>query len=214
MGDSENDEGEILVPAQFFADLLPRIGDLAELKLTLHVLEIGRRRGTPGAALHDLMSPHVLRSVVGVTSPDPAEIRLQRALDRAVANGSLLRVTIREPGADAQHYLLSTTANRALLAGLRRGEPGAAERLGMTSEAEASIYRPNVFALYEHHIGPLTPLVAEQLRHAERSYPRDWVEQAILRAAHYSRHSWRYVEAILTRWERAGGPDSLSSDRP
>jgi DNA replication protein len=158
----------------------------------------------PGTAVRftDLLNPGILRSAVGLDSPLPAEERLRRALERAVANGFLLRVS----AGNEQWFLPASVEGRDALDQVRAGLPRAREALGLPPDVEISLYRPNVFALYEQHIGPLTPLVAERLRDAERAYPRAWIERAVLSAVHYNRRSWSYIEAILARWERAGGP--------
>jgi len=64
--------------------------------------------------------------------------------------------------------------------------------------------RPNVFALYEQNIGPLTPLIGEQLRAAEQDYPPEWIEEAIRLAVERNARNWRYIAAILQRWEAEG----------
>jgi DnaD/phage-associated family protein len=64
----------------------------------------------------------------------------------------------------------------------------------------------SIYALYEQNIGPLTPLVAEELRDAEELYPQEWLRPAFERAAARNKRNWRYVEAILKRWA-AEGPD-------
>ena len=210
MAEVEAISGSVPVPEEFFTELLPRIVDLAELKVTLHTLEITGRRESSAVSLDDLTAPAVLRSVVGTNSPEPAEVRLQRILGRAVANGSLLRLRVQGPERSTVYFLPSTRENRELIRRLQAGEPEAAWQLQIPVEGQASVYRPNVFALYEQHIGPLTPLTAEQLRQAERSYPRAWIEEAFLEAVQYNRRSWRYVETILNRWEESGGPDRVS----
>jgi DnaD/phage-associated family protein len=106
--------------------------------------------------------------------------------------------------------MLGTEDNAALVKRLMQGDDTAAEAVGVEDESEVTVFRPNVFALYEHAIGPLTPLVAERLRDAERSYPRVWIERALDEAVHYNRRNWRYIEAILARWEETGGPDGIS----
>ncbi len=52
----------------------------------------------------------------------------------------------------------------------------------------------------------ISPLLAEQLRDAERSYPWPWIEAAFREAVALNRRSWRYIERILERW-RTEGPD-------
>jgi DnaD/phage-associated family protein len=193
------------IAAEFFTDQLPGIRDLAELKVVLHVWFLSARLGTPAVRLSDLMTSQIVRSVVGAESPEPAVERLRRAVERAAANGVILRLTIRSEENTEAFLLPATRRNRETVERATH-DHAAAQSLPLPTEFEASLYRPNVFAVYEQYIGPLTPLVAEQLREAERTYPRAWVEQAIREAAHYKRRSWRYINAILAQWEERGAP--------
>jgi len=199
-------EAPIAVSAAYLLELLQRSEELGELKAVLYTLYLAARRGTRAVSLDDLLAPPVTRALVGRNSPEPAELRLRQSLDRAVAAGSLLRLTAGSRGRQRMYFLPATNDNRELVDAVRASEPRAVRELGLPEDADVTIYRPNVFAFYEQHIGPLTPLVAEQLRDAERSYPRAWIEDAILTAVQYNRRSWKYVEAILGRWEAAGGP--------
>jgi DNA replication protein len=62
----------------------------------------------------------------------------------------------------------------------------------------------NIFRLYEENIGPLTPMLAEALREAEREYPPAWLEDAIRIAVKNNKRNWNYIQAILRRWQREG----------
>ena len=64
--------------------------------------------------------------------------------------------------------------------------------------------RPNIFVLYEQNFGLLQPLLADELRHAEREYPWEWLEAALREAAARNKRTWRYAEAILKRWALEG----------
>jgi DnaD/phage-associated family protein len=192
----------VSIPEELFRDTLGRVSDLTELKAVLYVSYLWATRDYPAVPHAAITESEALRSIVGDGSPEPAEERLSHALDRAVANGFLLRFS----GAAQQWYLPDGEDGRALLDRLRGGDAGVLVDLDLPGETELAIERPNVFSLYERFIGPLTPLVADQLRTAERSYPRAWIEDAIATAAHYGRRNWRYIEAILLRWEETGGP--------
>jgi DNA replication protein len=194
------------VDREFFTGALPRISDLAELKLLLHVLDVSSQLKDSAVPLRRLFDPSIVKSVCGDASPEPGELRIGRVLERALANGSLLRITVRNAGSQEAYVLPATVANRAKIDGLYTGEAGLAGLPEVSDDADVTLYRPNVFSIYEQHIGPLTPIVAEQLREAERSYPRAWLERAIELAGEYEHRSWRYVEAILADWERAGAP--------
>lgn len=195
--------GDVLLPGDVFDDVLDRVQDLAEMKAVLFVLEVAARQGTPGVWFEDLLDARIVQAVAGTHSPQPSEERLRQALDHAVANGFLFRVVA---AGQRACYLPVSEGNRSLIGSLRAGEEDAPAMLGMEAGVSAAIYRPNVYAVYEQHIGPLTPLVAEQLRSAERSYPRAWIEEAIITAERYNRRSWRYIETVLLRWEETGPP--------
>jgi DnaD/phage-associated family protein len=133
-------------------------------------------------------------------------VRLLEAIERAVVNGRLLQLRSGPDGASNVMLLVSSADNRDRLARLLAGDGGDAGALGLSSVQGIELYRPNVYALYERWIGPLTPLTAEELRDAEQSFPRHWLELALREAAESGHHSWRYARSILARWEQEGGP--------
>jgi DnaD/phage-associated family protein len=71
----------------------------------------------------------------------------------------------------------------------------------------------NIFSLYEKEIGPLTPVISDALREAEKEYPASWFAFAFGEAARNNKRSWGYVEAILKRWKREGF-QSVNKSKP
>ena len=67
-----------------------------------------------------------------------------------------------------------------------------------------TIPAPNVFQVYERNIQMLTPVVSDKLRDAVKTYPEQWIFDAITEAAELGKRSWRYIEAILERWQSEG----------
>jgi len=67
--------------------------------------------------------------------------------------------------------------------------------------------KPNIFALYEENIGLLTPMIAEELKEAEKRYSQKWIEEAFREAVELNKRSWRYIARILESWA-SGGKDS------
>ena len=53
----------------------------------------------------------------------------------------------------------------------------------------------------------LTPLIAEELREAEQSYPAEWIEEAFREAVRLNKRNWKYIRAILERWSTEGKVD-------
>jgi len=62
----------------------------------------------------------------------------------------------------------------------------------------------NIFSLYEQNIGIITPMIAEELKEAERLYPRQWIEEAFKEAVTLNKRSWKYIARILERWASEG----------
>jgi DnaD/phage-associated family protein len=81
---------------------------------------------------------------------------------------------------------------------------------GLEESASIEVQRPNIFALYEQNIGPLTPLLAEELMEAEGRYPASWIEDAFREAVSLNKRSWRYALRILERWAAEGKTDEAS----
>ena len=185
--------GSATIPEPVFTELVPAIDDLAELKLTLHVLwRLGQQRGKVRYLRHaDLASDRVLLAGLGDA---PAEA-LSGALERAIERRTLLRVETTVAGASETVYFANTSKGRAAVEAIERG--------GWPDELE-SAERPNVFALYEANVGMLTPLIADELREAEREYPAEWIEDAFREAVSLNKRSWRYIRAILERWRADG----------
>lgn len=184
----------IRLPEPVITELVPIVDDLDELKVTLHVLYRLQQGQGPVryVSQRDLLADPVL--LRGVDSP--AAIR--RAIDRAVERGTFLQAEVDLNGHPDVIYLANSPHGRAALEALRRGEPLP------TASPEP---RPNIFDLYEQNIGPLTPLIAEELKEAEKAYPAGWIEDAFREAVALNRRSWKYIRAILERWHAEGRTD-------
>jgi DnaD/phage-associated family protein len=65
----------------------------------------------------------------------------------------------------------------------------------------------SIFQIYESNIGPLTPMIADALEDAEKTYPREWIVEAIALAVQNNKRNWRYCETILKRWQADGKDD-------
>lgn len=64
--------------------------------------------------------------------------------------------------------------------------------------------KPNIFRLYEENIGPLTPILADKLKDAEKDYVELWIEYAFSEAVANEKRSWAYIESILKRIKAQG----------
>jgi DnaD/phage-associated family protein len=193
------------VPSVFFSELLPRIEDPSELRVTLYVIyALGRRKGHPRFVTErELRSEPVLIAALANGDDDAAAERLRDGLSLAVERGSLIGLDVEHRGREEQLVFLNTPSSRRAVDQIRRGELDLGRPLGAESPPAAS-QRDNVFQLYEANIGALTPLVADELKEAEQLYPYEWLEEAFREAALQNKRSWRYAAAILQRWATEG----------
>jgi len=193
------------VPEPVFTELIPIIDDLNELKVTLHVLYRleGQRGRTRAVRQFDLLADENLLQGLHVEEDGEAarKAALKTALARAVERGTLLQVEVEVDERPDVLYLANTPRGRASHAALRRGE---------TLAEASSTPRPNVFVLYEQNVGPLTPLITDELKEAEQLYPADWIEAAFREAVTLNKRSWKYIRAILERWRSEGRKDEAA----
>jgi len=199
------------VPNLFFTELLPSVDHLTELKVTLYLFWlIGRKQGALRYARLDELRQDE-RLLAGLESVEMAgEAALLDALERAVARGVLLHVQVSREGIAEEWYMVNSANGREVLARLQAGDldllTDIAEDVQLQSE------RPPIFVLYEQNIGMLTPMITEELREAERRFPRDWIADAFREAVVMNKRHWKYVLAILERW-RVDGRRKLTSER-
>jgi DnaD/phage-associated family protein len=206
----------VAVPDLFFSDLLPQIDDLAELKLTLHCFWLLNEQSGDYRYLRgeDLRADHrLLESLILDNDLRTPQAALERALERATARNTLLRleVTLGQAGAEPEAappivedwYFMNTVKGRQAIALIRQGRLRDVQS-ALPDEARLRVQRPNIFVLYEQNVGVLTPLIAEQLRDMEKSYAPEWIHDAFEIAISRNKRNLRYIQTILKRWETEG----------
>lgn len=197
----------VKVPSLFFSELLPLIDNVGELKLTVYCFwALQQREGEHRyVRLSDLSRDEILLASLADDLTE-AKRELHVALDNAIERGTLLHIRIPGPPVD-DLYFMNTDRGRRAIESLQRGDwtPGTGDHpIGLINE------RPNIFVLYERHIGPITPMMADMLRDAEKTYPHEWIEDGFKIAVENNKRSWRYVEAILKRWFVEGRTEQLN----
>jgi DNA replication protein len=203
------------VPDLFFSELLPQIDDIAELKVTLHIFWLVHSKRGPLRCVsrEELVHEGVL--LRGLRMPGASqEAMVNQGLEKAVARGTLLRVSTRtESGDEEDWYFINSEEGREAADRVRRGELEL-EPYTVLEEPRVEVGRPNIFVLYEQNIGMLQPMIAEELQAAEQSYPAGWIEEAFKIAAEQNVRKWRYIRAILERWATEGRDDGEAGRGP
>ncbi|MFC2007088.1 DnaD domain-containing protein [Chloroflexota bacterium] len=193
------------LPNLLFSALLPQITDIAELKTTLHVLAaIYRKRGYPQyVTFRELLGNASLMKSLKKDAESIDEI-LRSALKMVTDRGTIISLTVDKGEAIENVYLLNSAANRQVVEKLQNGE---LELKGLEVAHRTCIETeelPDIFTLYEQNIGMLTPIIAEELRDVEKSYPETWIRDAIREAVSLNKRSIRYIVRILENWSAEG----------
>jgi DnaD/phage-associated family protein len=174
LSSSQRETDFIPVPDSFFTQAVPKIQDLAELKVVLYVAYlILRKQDHPQFVTYKELKAESCR-----LSAELGEETLRQALNSAVEHGTLLHSTLNINGMLEDVYSLT-----------------------VDSRQPPTI---NIFALYEQNIGMITPMIAEELKEAEKIYPPQWIEEAFKEAVTLNKRSWRYIARILERWASEG----------
>ena len=221
----------VIVPDLFFVDLLPQIDDLAELKLTVYFFWLLNEQEGPLRYVRgdDMRGDQQLLTSLSVESDLRSPLAaLEDALERAVSRNTLIRMDVESdhcdertslngqgqqgdensPVADMERrvedwYFLNTAKGRQSVAAIRQGKLSELQGI-VPEEARLHVERPNVFVLYEQNFGLMTAMIADQLRDLERSYPPDWITEAMEIALLNNKRHLNYIRAILRRWETEG----------
>ena len=191
------------VPGLFFRALLPQIDDLNELKVSIYTFwRLSQKEGHfRYLQFEDFLDDEIFLS--GLEASQGSErLALEKSLELCVQRGSLLKAEVTSGRQRPVLYFLNSPRGRAAVQAIQDGQwrPNEEPRMPLN----LSLERPNIFQLYEEHIGPLSPLIADALKEAEETYPYSWIEESVRIAVERNKRNWRYVVAILERWQQEG----------
>ena len=188
------------IPDAFFHHILNQSDDPLEIKVTLYVLWRIAHMESHSRSLcrSEIMEDEAFMGGI-------SESELDAGLEKALQRGSLLRVENEKDG----FYFLNSPGGRAAAEALEKGDWLEAAR-GVSHPPRE---RPNIFRLYENKIGLLTPMLADELRDAEKVYSEDQIAYAFEEAVRRNKRTWKYVEAILrNRKEEMDGKEQDRRD--
>ncbi|MEP6988055.1 MAG: DnaD domain protein, partial [Chloroflexota bacterium] len=197
-------------PATFFTELLPTIDDLAELKVVLYSFwALNQKEGVFRYLLREEYDNEILLDGLKIAKPefDP-QATLENALALAVARCILLCTPVNLPGGEIEIFCVNTHRGRVAISQVQAG----AYEQGINGRPiEILPERPNIVSIYEANIGMVnSPMLKESLVEAQKDYPPEWIVEAIDLAVKMNKRNWRYIEAILKRWETEGKNNEFS----
>ncbi len=193
------------IPNLFLARILPQIMQPEELVLTTYFFYAqqhapGPRRTPRFLTRRELAADATLLRALANLAGGTDHEALGRGLDATLSRNTLFRAEIEVDGRSEEAFAVNTPANRRAMQALASQKLWIEEPLPPAEGAAA----PNIFALYEENIGTITPLMAEHLQDAEERYSAQWILEAFSEAVELNKRNWRYIAAILRRWEDEG----------
>ena len=200
------------IPNAFFAGALPAMREPGELLAFLWTARLAQeQRGEARFVTADQVwaAPGAADSFERIAG---GRASLDRGLAACAELGALLALDLAEAGERETVYFVNTPDARRAVVRARAGElelrPGAFAREAPRERA------PDIFLLYEEHVGTITPMVGERLLAAAERFPAYQIEAAFREAAERNVRNWRYVERILERWAEEGHAHEASGQDP
>ncbi len=186
----------VRLPVGFFTQLLPQIDDLAHLRLLLYLFwhQEQQENKVRFFRLEDLADDPTLTHMTG------GREGLDNALSRLVELGAILKANLE--WLDETYYFINGPQGREAIKAIENGEWLESDQGRMPIQLQGD--QPNIYKLYEQNIGAITPMMAEILKADEAAYPAEWIEEAIRIAVARNARNWKYVQAILERWQKEG----------
>ena len=200
------------IPNTFFSAVLPAMREPGEVLAFLWVARLTQEQ--QGTAR--FLTADQIWAVPGAATTFEAlaagRESLERGLGACVELGALLALDLAGGGQQETVYFVNNPASRRAVARARGGDLEL--RPGAIAYEPQPTARPNIFHLYEEHVGTITPLVAERLLVAAEQYPQHLIESAFRESAERNIRSWRYIERMLQNWSEGNQRHEASGRDP
>ncbi len=196
----------ISIPEAFITTILPGLNDTGEIKTALYIMRVlYLKRSYPRFVTGmELEFDRDLIAMLGGLD------KLQLALTQSVQHGALLHLAIQKEGRSNILYFLNDETSRQAVEKIKKGQLALGEFASLPAAEPLTEPISNIFSLYENNIGLITPMVADELKEAEKLYPALWIEAAFKEAVTQNKRRWSYISRILERWATEGRGDGTT----
>lgn len=186
----------ISLPETFFTQLLPQLNDLHQIRLLLYLFwHMAQQEANFQFFLIDnLSSDPTLINMMGGND------QLKATMDNLAQQGILLIHKVEE--LNKTYYFMNSPLGQAALETIMQSDWD--NTISTSSHLLGQKNKLNIYKLYEENIGTITPMMAEILKEDEATYPITWIEDAIRIAVGRNARNWKYIQAILDRWQKEG----------
>lgn len=198
------------IPSTFFTEVLPDVEDVNTLKVMLYIFRAldAQERDIRYLREKDLLADDGLLAILKAPEEEKKDA-LSNALGEITTAGFILKADD-QTGQNSPLFFLNSQKGRDALAALQSGK-------WHPDDAGSASYQilpewPGIYRLYEDNIGPLTPLLADLLQEAEKNYPPSIIQFAFEEAVKKNARNWKYIDAILRKWQEKGSNGQNSRD--
>ena len=194
------------IPNLLFTKIMPEIREIAELKVALYIFcLISRQREYPRfIKFSDLLTDNILMDSIDPDKTGSRDGMLKNALNLAVQHGIFLQFNIDIENKNELAYSLNTEAEKQAINSITKGETTLSDQIIQRQKGQGVLLLSDIFSVYERNIGMITPMIADELREAEKTYPLAWIEDAFKEAVLLNKRNWKYIARILERWAIEG----------
>lgn len=199
------------LPQALLRDLTPAMSDPAELIVTLYAIEAltSVRRFPRRLECHDLRETRpMIEALASMCSPRDVDEAFSDGLRAAIERGVLLMGRSVDDGRWVEWLALNDADGRRAL------ESASMSPASATTHGRDSTYS-SAPEIWQSAFGTsIPPILTEEVKAAESRFGSDWLQDAFAEAAANGARSWRYVQAILERWETEGRDGGDATARP
>lgn len=188
---------DMYLPSEFVLDSIASMNDLMQMKILVFAIWLAQQSGDEAnpISLHDFFSYPEFIDHIGST-PNEKRQNVLAGIQANLKDGFFIGNSIQDIQQGSPFYL---NTPRAIQSARIQGE--VKKTFGSINQKTE---QPDIFRLYEDNISPITPLIADALKDAEKEYPQHWLREAIQIAVANNVRKWRYIQAILQSWKEEG----------
>ena len=193
-------------PNIIFGELLEKIDNINDLKFILRIVWMLNqvKRAPKYITINEMLSDKILYSLICNKSDTEIQTDTISMIRKPTYQSILMSHEINENGSINTVVALNTPQNNKMLSNTNEIDKSNSlmQTPGYTEEQST-----NIFELYENNIGILNPIIADELRIAETTYPYNWINSAFKESVLRNKRSWKYIKTILENWHREGKTD-------
>ncbi len=195
------------IPTHYFNIIMPQVDSIGELKLSLIMFRmLYKKRGSPQLVSFDEIAADAAVIKIFGTGKQ-ASLQLKQLLNQSVDRGIFIGIKVPSDDTVEPFYMVNNPSNNQAMLRIKLHAQERPFKHPVSDIIEPLKEMPDIFTYYEENIGMLTPLIADEIKLAEKTYPQNWIIEAIGEAAVNNKRSWRYILRILERWLREGKTD-------